>query len=249
MHNAALAAMGYPAVYLAFQVTDPAAALAAVRALHIGGLSVTIPHKVAVMDGLDEIDPLALRIGAVNTIVNQQGRLLGLNTDCFGAVAALKEKTRLRDKQAAVIGAGGAARAVAFALASEGSRVTLYNRTAAHAKTLARALGVPYFGLDRFGRKHSDIVVNTTSVGMSPKIDELPVPAETLEAGMVVMDIVYNPLRTALLRAAAHKQCVAIDGAAMFVHQGARQLELWTGRAAPVDVMRRSVLKVLSGGA
>jgi shikimate dehydrogenase len=128
MHNAALRAMGYPAVYLAFQVSDPANALAGMRALQIRGLSVTIPHKIAVMDYLDEIDLPARNIGAVNTVVNRNGRLLGFNTDCYGAVAALKERTGLEGKQVAVLGAGGAARAIAFGLAAEGARVTLYNR-------------------------------------------------------------------------------------------------------------------------
>jgi shikimate dehydrogenase len=245
MHNAALGDMGYPGVYLAFRVADPAGALTGMRALGIRGLSVTIPHKIAVMDHLDEIDPLARRIGAVNTIVNRGGRLIGYNTDCYGAMAALKAETGLKDKQVAVLGAGGAARAVAFGLAAEGARVTIYNRSVERAEALGRALNAAYCGLDRFDSR-SDIVVNTTSVGMTPRMQDMPIPAESLKAGMVVMDIIYNPLQTALLRAAAQKGCTTIDGVAMFVYQGARQLELWTGRSAPVPVMRDTVLSILS---
>jgi shikimate dehydrogenase len=246
MHNAALAAMGYPGIYLAFQVSDPAGALSGMRAFRIRGLSVTIPHKIAVMEHLDEIDPLARRIGAVNTIVNRNGHLIGFNTDCYGAVAGLKAHTGLKDKQVAVLGAGGAARAVAFGLAAEGARVTIFNRSIQRAEALAQALHVPYCGMDCFDGRHMDIVVNTTSVGMTPRTEDTPIAVESLKAGMVVMDIVYNPLQTALLRAAAKKNCITIDGVAMFVHQGARQLELWTGRRAPVTVMRETVLKNLS---
>ena len=125
MHNQALAATGYNGVYLAFRVTDPGAAIRGIAALNFEGISVTLPHKVAVMEYLDEVDETAARIGAVNTIVNSRGRLIGYNTDCPGALEALRTRTSTRDKSAAVIGAGGAARAIGFGLVAAGSRVTI----------------------------------------------------------------------------------------------------------------------------
>ena len=246
MHNAALQAMAYPGVYLAFQVADVHGALAGVRALNISGLSVTIPHKVAVMEGLDEIDDLARHIGAVNTVVNRSGYLMGFNTDCFGAVAALKEKTGLQGRQVALLGAGGAARAIGFGLLAEGARVTVYNRSVTRGRQLAQALQVGFMPLERFGSGAAEIVINTTAVGMLPNRDVMPVPPETLQAGMLVMDIVYNPLDTKLLKAARSQGCTAIDGVSMFVLQGARQLKLWTGQPAPVEIMRQAVLKALA---
>jgi shikimate dehydrogenase len=247
MHNRALTVMGYPAVYLAFEVADVAAAMVGMRSLGIGGLSVTIPHKVAVMQQLDEVDDLALRIGAVNTVVNRDGRLIGYNTDCFGAVAALKEKTTLLGHRVAVLGAGGAARAVGFGLAAEGALVTIFNRDSSRGEALARALGVDFCPLADFSRKVPDIVVNTTSVGMWPNVQVMPISEDVLSDNLVVMDIVYNPLETALLRAAQKRGCRTVDGVAMFVLQGARQLELWTGQAAPTDSMRSAVVDALAG--
>lgn len=246
MHNAALQAMGCNAVYLAFHSTDPAGALAGMRALGIGGLSVTIPHKVSVMAHLDDLDPLARRIGAVNTVVPREGRLVGYNTDCFGALAALKEKVDPAGKQVALVGAGGAARAVGFGLCDTGARVTLFNRGAQRGRALAQALGVEWLPLETLARHRTDILINTTSVGMHPDTAATPVPAGCLRPGMVVMDIVYNPLETRLLREARCAGCEVIDGVAMFVHQGARQLALWTGRQPPVAVMRRAVLACLT---
>lgn len=246
MHNAALRAMGYPAVYLAFHVTDPAGAIDGMRALGIGGLSVTIPHKVSVTAHLDELDDLARQIGAVNTIVRRQGRLVGFNTDCFGAVAALKEQTSLAGKTVAILGAGGAARAVGFGLIAEGVRVVVYNRDDQRGRGLARALGTDYYPLSMAGRSDADILINTTSLGMTPDTDRSPLPTRHLGAGMVVMDIVYNPLETRLLADARKAGCKTIDGVAMFVYQGARQLELWTGQAPPIEVMRRAVLDALA---
>lgn len=246
MHNAALAAMDYPAVYLAFQVNAAAGAAAAMRALNIKGMSVTIPHKVDIMPYLDDIDPLARAIGAVNTVINRNGRLLGTNTDCHGAMTALEEHTTLKNKPAALLGAGGAARAIGFGLLEAGARVTVFNRGIERGQALADSLGAPFYPLDQFGDHPADIVINTTSVGMTPNTAAMPVAAETLAAHMVVMDIVYNPLETALLRAARARGCTTIDGVAMFVHQGVRQLALWTDRQPPVAVMRQAVLNALT---
>jgi shikimate dehydrogenase len=245
MHNAALRAMDYPGVYLAFRTADPIGALTGMRALRIRGLSVTIPHKIAIMAMLDDVDETAARIGAVNTIAWRDGRLWGFNTDSHGAVAALAERTTLAGKRLAVLGAGGAARALVFGLRREGAVVTIYNRDSRRGEALAKELGADFRPLAAFDSGHTDIVVNTTSVGMHPLVEASPIPAETLHAGLVVMDIVYNPLHTVLLRAAQAKGCTVVDGVEMFVRQGAKQLELWTGLAAPVEIMRRAVLESL----
>lgn len=245
MHNAALAAMAYPAIYLAFRVNDAAAAMAAMRALNIRGLSVTIPHKVDIMAHLNEIDELAMKIGAVNTVVNQKGRLKGYNTDCTGAAAALQKHIEIKNKRVTLVGAGGAARAVAFGLVSRGAKITVFNRSADRGRALAEAIKADYAPLSDLAHHEGDIVINTTSVGMHPHTDVSPIPAHCLSANMVVMDIVYNPLETALLNIARSKGCKVIDGTAMFVLQGQEQLALWTGRRPPVEVMRQAVLNAL----
>jgi shikimate dehydrogenase len=245
MHNSALVQSGLDGLYLAFRVKDIAAAVSGVRGTGIRGVSITIPHKVAVMEYLDQIDPLAGEIGAVNTIVNQQGILCGYNSDCAGAVNALMEKTGIRGQTVAVVGAGGGARAVGFGIRREGGRLTIINRTKKSGESLAAELDCEFKPLSEIGRLPYNIVVNATSVGMTPRDAETPLEGALLENGMVVMDLVYNPLKTRLLKEAEQRGCTTIDGASMFVHQGAAQFELWTGRKAPVDVMRRVVLEEL----
>jgi shikimate dehydrogenase len=247
MHNRAFCETGYRGVYVALKVTDIAGAIAGVRALGFSGASVTVPHKVAVMDHLDEIDPTARAIGAVNTVVNQDGRLVGTNTDAEGAVAALKEKTRLKGRVLAVIGAGGAARAVAYGAVQKGAKVVIVNRSEARGRSLSRFLDCPFVRLAEFSGAGIDILVNTTPSGMSPRTDQLPVDAGILNAKMVVMDAVYNPMKTRLLKEAEKRGCKTVDGVAMFVYQGARQFSLWTGLAAPVEKMREAVAEALAG--
>jgi shikimate dehydrogenase len=251
MHNAAFAALGINSVYLAFGSPEIAPCTAAMRALAIRGASVTIPHKVAIMPLLDEIDAAARRIGAVNTVVNRGGRLLGSNTDAYGALQALRGRTEITGRAAVVVGAGGAARAVAFGLKDAGGRVTVVNRSAARGEELARCVGAEFRPLAEVADLSCDILVNTTPIGMARYGDALPVPDALLQPGMVVMDIVYTPLKTPLLAAAAARGCRTIPGTAMFVLQGARQFELWTGRAAPTKIMTDAVHAALAarGGA
>ena len=245
MHNAAFAQMGIDGVYVAFPVTDPADAVAGVRALNISGCSVTIPHKIAVMELLDELEPSARQIGAVNTIVNDNGRLIGFNSDSPGAMAALLEKTPVTGKHAAVIGAGGAARAVAYGIRQHGGRLTIVNRSRDKGRRLADEMGGTFIGPKEFTALGVDILVNTTSVGMTPEADRMPVTGDCLRQGMTVMDIVYNPLETLLLRTAREAGCQVVDGVAMFVHQGAIQFERWTGLRPPVQLMRETVVDAL----
>lgn len=245
MHNQAFAATGCNAVYLAFCVSDPAAAIKSIKALNVKGLSVTLPHKVAVMECLDEIDRTAARIGAVNTIVHHNGKLIGHNTDCQGAITALQTRTTLNGKSVAIIGAGGAARAIGFGLTKVAARLTVLNRTRKTGEQLAADLQADYLPLDECRPNRYDILINTTPVGMHPHTDASPMAKQALSKEMVVMDIVYNPLNTRLLKQAADRGCRIINGLDMFVFQGAHQFELWTGKQAPVEVMREAVLDVL----
>ena len=247
MHNQAFAASGYNGVYLAFRVTDPAAAIKGIRTLNLKGISVTLPHKSSVMGYLDEIEETAAQIGAVNTIVNNRGRLIGYNTDCAGALEALKTRTSIKDKSVALIGAGGAARAIGFGLVAAGGRVTIFNRSRAPGERLAADLQAEFLPLYAWQPDQYEILINTTPVGMHPETDATPIPKEDLSKEMVVMDIVYNPMKTRLLEEAENKACQTINGLAMFVFQGARQFELWTGQKAPVDVMYKAVLGALDG--
>ena len=238
MHNAAYAALAIDAVFVAFDV-PPArlgAAMAGARALGIRQLAVSLPHKQAVMAHLDEIDETARRIGAVNTVTLRDGRLLGANTDWLGLARALERETKLGGKQAVVLGAGGTARAAVFALQERGARVTVLNRTAARAEALAKELGAAEAGaLDALARCDHEVLVNTTSVGL--RSDESPVPAAALRAGSVVLDAVYDPPETRLLRDARARGARTVGGKWMLVEQAVEQLRLWTGRTAPSQVL------------
>jgi shikimate dehydrogenase len=238
MHNAAFAAAGFNGVYAAIRAKDIRLAVAGVRSLGLRGASVTRPHKETVMARLDIIDPDAQRIKAVNTVVNDGGTLRGYNTDWAGALQALAEKTPIVGRRVAVIGAGGAARAVAHGVLSAGGQVCFFNRSTQKGEALAAELGAEFRPLEEFAAGRTEILVNTTPVGMTPQVAHSPVPREKLKAGMVVMDIVYHPLKTRLLCEAAAAGCIAVDGLSMFVYQGARQFELWTGLPAPIDIMR-----------
>jgi len=241
MHNAAFAATGYNGVYAAIRVKDIRLAVSGMRALGLRGASITIPHKESVLACLDYIDPAARRIKAVNTIVNDAGSLKGFNTDCDGAIQALAEKITVKGRRVAVIGAGGAARAVAFGVAGQDAHAMIFNRSREKGEALAADLGADFKPLSEFTAESCDILVNTTPLGMTPQSEDTPVPAEKLRPGLVVMDIVYNPLKTRLLREAEAAGCTTIDGASMFVRQGVRQFELWTGLPAPVEIMRMAV--------
>jgi shikimate dehydrogenase len=249
MHNKAFAEAGLNAMYLAFRVIDIDAATAAVRAIGIKGVSVTIPHKITVMNSLDEIDDLARRIGAVNTVVNREGRLCGFNSDGQGAVRALLEKTAVHGADIAIIGAGGAARAIGFGMIDNGGRVTIINRSIQAGEDLAKDLGADFKPLAGLKQIRADILINTTPVGMRPQTEDLPLSPELLRKDMLVMDIVYNPVQTALLKHARRMGCRTIDGVAMFVYQGAFQFTLWTGMEAPVETMRAAVLAALNADA
>ncbi|MDQ1331716.1 MAG: Shikimate dehydrogenase [Thermodesulfobacteriota bacterium] len=245
MHNRAFEVTGFKGIYLAFGVKNIKNALFSVRTLGIKGASITIPHKIEVMKYLDEVDYIASKIGAVNTITNNGGSLKGYNSDGLGAKKSLSEKTVIKGKKIAVIGAGGAARAVGFCIKKEGGRVTVISRDPDKGKRLAGDLTADYRPLNDIGGMRCDILINATPVGMTPDNDGMPIERKYLVKGMVVMDIVYNPLKTRLLSEAEKAGCIIVDGVSMFVHQGAFQFELWTGIKAPVDIMKRAVLDAL----
>ena len=246
MHNTAFDARGLNAVYLAFETRDIEGCVKGMKALGIRGMSVTIPHKTAVIPLLDGVDDLAKRIGAVNAIVNDDGRLVGYNTDAVGALRAMEEKIELSGKTCLLIGAGGAARAVGFVLKENGVKVEVANRSAEKGRALALSLSCPYIPLDELEKTGADILIHTTPVGMTPDTDVSLVPGQILKKGMVVMDIVYNPLETRLLKMAGDRGCLTISGLGMFIHQGAEQFRLWTGLEAPINVMARAIKTALS---
>ncbi len=248
MHNAAFAARGVKALYLPFETDDIRFCTQAMRELGIKGASVTMPHKSSVLSLLDEVEGLAVAIGAVNTIVNRGDCLVGYNTDAYGALKALEEEVEVSGKTCLLVGAGGAARAIGFALREKGVSVTLCNRSAARGEALAASLGCTFVPLEEIRYQRADLLIQTTPVGMVPHTDECVVPAEVLRKGMAVLDMVYNPRETKLLRMARERECLTIDGLKMFVHQGAEQFRLWTGLPAPLTHMTAAVEGALGRG-
>ncbi|WP_437939912.1 shikimate dehydrogenase [Sorangium sp. So ce341] len=238
MHLAGYRALGLDFTYIPFAVTDVEGATRGMRALGIRGLGVSMPYKQAVIPLLDEIDPIAARIGAVNTIVNDGGRLRGYNTDWIGAARALEEATQLGGARVLLLGAGGAARAVAFGLAERGARVTIANRDLEKARQLAAAVGGTAVPLDGGAlTPDHDVLVNATSRGMAEVDPRSPVPEEALREGLLVMDIVYKPMITELVEAARRRGATAVHGGRMLLHQAAEQFRLYTGREPPLDAM------------
>lgn len=250
MHNAGFRAAGVDAVYLPLLTTSLEDLMALVRALPVAGLSVTMPWKVAMVPHLDEVDRLAAAIGAVNTVVRREdGSLWGTNTDAAAVVEPLREHlerqgTKLRGARVLLLGAGGAARAAAFGLRAEGAEVAILNRTVAAAERLAEACGATVADAGRLGGY--DAVVNATPAGMAGQGGvELPVGAEALRGARVLFEMVYRPADTPLTRLGGELGIPVLDGLAMFVHQGARQWTLWTGREAPAAAMRAAAEQAL----
>ncbi len=255
MHNAAFRELELDFVYLAFQVPKELlkSAILGIAGLGMVGVNITIPHKLEVMKYLDHIDEDALLIGAVNTVVNRDGRLFGYNTDGIGALEALERNgVQVKGKRIALLGAGGASRAVAFKLSESAKSITILNRTKSRAVALAKTLGknrnvevkAEKLNDDNLGKTlgEIDVLVNATSIGMWPDIGVSPVKKSLLPRGLTVFDIVYNPVQTRLLCDASERDCRVVEGVDMLVYQGAAAFELWTGARAPVAVMRGAVM-------
>lgn len=248
MHNTALHALGQEGRYNAFCVYDPAAAVQAIRGMDIRGASVTIPFKSAVMEYLDNISEDALQIGAVNTIVNKNGYLTGANTDWLGIIVTLREAMTIKGKNFVIIGAGGTARAAAYGIVREGGFPVIVNRTVENGKRLAVEFDCPFYSLDEIDKINADCLINTTPVGMYPRIDQSPVDSGLLTGYKYVMDVIYNPLETRLLKEAGLRGCRVLTGLDMFVHQGAEQIKLWTGREPDRALMKKVVKQRLTSG-
>jgi shikimate dehydrogenase len=246
MHNAAFGEMNIHGRYIPFCVENIEDAVRGIRGLNIRGVSVTIPFKQTVMEYLDEIDDEALKIGAVNTIVNRGGRLTGHNTDWHGITLTLREAMAIEGKTFVILGAGGTARAALFGIMREGGSPVIVNRTREKGEQLGKEWGCPFYTLEEAGKITADCLINTTSVGMAPDSDRSPIPREFLAGYRCVMDVIYNPLKTKLLLDAEDTGCTVLSGLDMLVHQGAEQLKLWTGREPPRDLMREIVLRGLT---
>jgi shikimate dehydrogenase len=254
MHMAGYRALGLNYFYVPFQLelAQLPGAMVGMRALGIRGFGVSMPFKLQVMEHLDALDPLAERIGAVNTVVNDAGHLTGYNTDAWGACAALGEVRELKGARVLLLGAGGAARAVAFGLVNAGASVAIANRTQHKGEELAArvaAHGEANFvgSLDALGPLDAyDVLVNTSSMGMVAQQPGSPVPAQALRPELLVMDIVYKPMRTALIEQAQRAGARTIQGGRMLLHQASRQFELYTGRPAPLEAMDHALREQLS---
>jgi shikimate dehydrogenase len=259
MHNAAFRKLGFNFVYVAFKVTknELKDAILGMRSLGLQGLNVTMPHKNAVIKYLDEIDSKAKAIGAVNTILNAKGKLVGYNTDGKGSMVALqKNGISTEEKRMLLLGAGGAAKAIAFQAVQEVEELVIVNRTLETAEQLAELLWkkfskkVKYRTLSAEVLKEemetTDILVNATSVGMYPNINKSPVPSDLLHSDLCVMDIIYNPLETKLVKDAKVVGAKVVSGLEMLLYQGAIAFEIWTNCSAPVDVMKKAALSKLA---
>jgi shikimate dehydrogenase len=247
IHNGLFKRTGLNAAYLAFEVESLRDAVMGIRGLNIRGVSVTIPFKTEIIPLLDEVNELAKKIGAVNTITHKGGRLIGFNTDSFGALKALEEKVDLRRKRVLLLGAGGAARAIAFGLRENGSTVIICNRSADKGMKLARDLDCLYRPWSSIKALEFDVLVNATCVGMHPDDAASPVQGEIFTRGMTVMDIVYSPLKTKLLQEAEERGCQTINGLEMLARQGAAQFEIWTGKKPDIDQIKTDLKQALGG--
>ncbi|KKW47957.1 shikimate dehydrogenase [Candidatus Kaiserbacteria bacterium RIFCSPHIGHO2_02_FULL_59_21] len=229
LHNAIYEKEGVDAVYLAFGNPEVEPLIAAMRALPIHHAAVTMPHKQTIMPFLDTIDEEARAIGAVNTVINRDGKLHGYNTDVVGVAKAL-EAVPLKGTNALVIGAGGAARTVVYHLSREGANVFVHNREEKQARELCDVFGCTVIGESEIAKREYGLIVNATPIGMRPDVDSMPVAAEMLHAGIAVFDLVYSPLETKLLRTAKEKGAKPTSGLIMFLAQGLEQERLWLGR-------------------
>jgi len=241
MHNTAFRRESVNAIMLPLKVKALEDLLKLVRELPLSGVAVTMPLKQEVLPHLANMDPLTARIGACNTLrTGADGKLYGFNTDVAGVVRPLEKYLRLKGSRIAVVGAGGAARAAVFGLVEQGAEVFVVNRTHETAVALAKQAKAKDLKQDQLAKNHFDALINTTPCGMAGSKQALPIKENELNAGLV-FDMVYNPLETPLLKLGRERGLKVINGLEMFVQQGARQFEIWTGKAAPETEMQRVV--------
>ncbi|WP_046173895.1 shikimate dehydrogenase [Domibacillus indicus] len=258
MHNDAFETLGINAYYHPFHIKreDLAAAVAGMKAIGVSGFNVTVPHKTAIMPLLDEVDPLAQAIGAVNTVIRSDNRYIGYNTDGEGFIRGLNEEygKSVLDKHILIIGAGGAARAIYYTLGQQGAkRVDIANRTAEKASQLKErcpyAVETELLALIEAEEKLGDydIIIQTTSIGMSPGVDKMPLRLANIRPDAFLSDIIYNPAQTALMKEAGLRGARVQNGLRMFAYQGALAFEKWTGVLPDPDRMEKIVQDKLGG--
>lgn len=258
MHNTAFENLGLDYVYLALRVKseDLEKAILGIRALGIRGLNVTMPHKISVMRFLDKIDEAAQKIGAVNTIVNENGILIGFNTDGLSALRALKEAdVEIENKKVIILGAGGAARSISFYITPLVRELIIAGKTEEEAKNLAEDLEKFFQKEIRSIENNSDnlkrelpntqILINATPVGMVPNINDMPLDINLIDPNLIVFDVIYNPPKTKLLREAGKLGVKTINGIGMLVNQGAEAFRMWTGKEPPIELMKEVVINEL----
>ncbi len=258
MHNAALQESSLDYIYLAFDVPpdDLEKAVIGFKKHDMKGINVTIPHKETIIKYLDQIDPLAKKIGAVNTIKNQKGNLIGKNTDAFGAKQALiNAGFEIKEKKVLILGAGGAARAVSFALSDESDEIFICDIIEKRAIALANELK-DKMKIKAIGKKCNyetlksliidvDLLINATPVGMYPDVNKTPISKDLLADHLFVYDIIYNPLNTQLLKDASEIGCKTLNGIEMFINQGALAFEWWTGTKPNTNKMKKTIIEIL----
>lgn len=259
MQNAAFQSLDLNCIYLAFRV-EPSGlrqAVEGMKSLGVLGFNVTIPHKVPILRYLDEVDPHAADIGAVNTVTDRDGNLVGYNTDGAAALAVLNEEVaNPSGRKVILLGAGGAAKSISYYIAPLAKNLVIINRTKSTAADLARTLCTHFRTNSIVGEEltrevlrkeliDADILINATSLGMYPNIDEAPIDKNVFHPDMVVFDIVYNPPKTRLLREAEEAGARVINGIKMLVYQGALAFEIWTGRRPPIDVMLKTLIEAI----
>ncbi len=242
LHDLIYKRLGIKAVMLPFSNTNIESLISAIKTMSISLTAVTMPFKESVMSLLDSIDSKALKIGAVNTIINRNGKLIGYNTDLFGIEYALGNTT-LRNKNVLLVGAGGVAATVAYIVKNAGGRLVYVNRTLGRVKKLQKKFGGRISKMNLLLAEDIDIVINTTPVGMYPYTKDSPVPGKLIGKHQTVFDIVYNPIETKLIKLAQAKRAKTISGMDMFIAQGVRQIELWTQKKIVTHELIRSLKK------
>lgn len=250
MHNAAFKAEGINAEYRLFDIDpensdDLANFCYETDINNIGGFSVTMPYKQEIMMYMDHFDPLAKIVGSANTVLNEDSLLIGYNTDSTGAIQALKEKIEPKDKRILILGAGGAARAIAYSLKEFGADIFIYNRTLEKAEEIAKEWDLEVVDFDKIPSGEFDIIVNTTPVGSLPNTEESLLHAEHMSGVSVVMDIITYPMTTQLLKEAEKAGAEIITGERMLLHQACGQFEVWFGKTAPIEAMELALYKEL----
>jgi len=258
MHNAAFKKLELDYVYVALRVEKDGVknAIEGIRAFNMKGANITVPHKINSMQYLDELDPVAENIGAINTILNKDGHLYGTNTDGIGAVRSLNEEgVNLKNKKIVMIGAGGVARPISYNFAPKAKEFVLFDIVESTVQNLTQELNKKIGGTIRGYQsdpekiakevQDTEIFINASPVGMHPNVDVSILPRDLLRNDLVVFDVVYNPLETKLLKEAKAVGAKAISGVMMLVYQGVAAFELWTGKKAPVPLMKKMVLEGL----